>query len=73
MTQPLTNWAGNYRYSTSRLYRATSVDDVRAFVRKHPHLKVLGSRHCFNGIADSIHQLLSLDARPGARGLPDFE
>lgn len=57
----LTNWAGNYRYSTRRLYRATSVDDVRAFVRKHPHLKVLGSRHCFNGIADSIHQLLSLE------------
>ena len=57
----LTNWAGNYRYSTSRLYRATSVDDVRAFVRKHPQLKVLGSRHCFNGIADSAHQLLSLE------------
>ena len=57
----LTNWAGNYRYSTSRLYRAATVDDVRAFVRKHPHLKVLGSRHCFNGIADSIHQLLSLE------------
>ena len=57
----LTNWAGNYRYSTSRLHRATSVDDVRAFVRKHPQLKVLGSRHCFNGIADSIHQLLSLE------------
>lgn len=58
---PLTNWAGNYRYSTKSVYRATSVDDVRAFVRKHPHLKVLGSRHCFNGIADSVHQLLSLE------------
>ena len=57
----LTNWAGNYRYSTKSLYRATSVEDVRAFVRKHPRLKVLGSRHCFNGIADSVHQLLSLE------------
>jgi alditol oxidase len=57
----LTNWAGNYRYSTKRLYQATSVADVQAFVRKHPHLKVLGSRHCFNGIADSVNQLLSLE------------
>jgi xylitol oxidase len=57
----LTNWAGNYRYGTHRLHQAASVDDVRAFVRQHRHLKVLGSRHCFNGIADSVHQLLSLE------------
>ena len=57
----LTNWAGNYRYSTTRLHQATSVEEVQAFVRKQPHLKVLGSRHCFNGIADSDHQLLSLE------------
>src|SRR5918994_5324104 len=59
-TQPLTNWAGNYRYSTTRLRRAKSVDEVREFVRRHDRLKVLGTRHCFNGIADSTHRLLSL-------------
>lgn len=57
---PLTNWAGNYRYSTGRLAQATSVREVQDFVRAHERLKVLGSRHCFNGIADSTHQLLSL-------------
>ena len=56
----LANWAGNYRYSTDRLHRATSLDDVQAFVRQHDRFKVLGTRHCFNGIADSTRSLLSL-------------
>jgi xylitol oxidase len=56
----LTNWAGNHRYGTSRLSSVRSVEDVRAFVARHPRFKVLGTRHCFNGIADSTDQLLSL-------------
>jgi xylitol oxidase len=56
----LANWAGNYRYSTNRLYRAKSLEQVQEFVRQHGRLKVLGTRHCFNGIADSTHDLLSL-------------
>jgi xylitol oxidase len=59
--QPLTNWAGNYRYSTSQLSSAASVQQVQDFVRTHPRFKVLGSRHCFNGIADSADHLLSLE------------
>ena len=58
--EPLTNWAGNYTYSTARLHQAKSLGDVQAFVRRHDRFKVLGTRHCFNGIADSAHQLLSL-------------
>ena len=58
--EPLTNWAGNLRYSTTRLARARSVDEVRAFVKQQPEFKVLGTRHCFNSIADSKTQLLSL-------------
>ena len=49
----LTNWAGNYRYSTDNLHRLASVEQVRKFVKEHDSLKVLGTRHCFNGIADS--------------------
>ena len=56
----LTNWAGNYRYGTSKLYQAGSIAEVRDFVRRQARLKVLGTRHCFNGIADSAHHLLSL-------------
>jgi alditol oxidase len=54
------NWAGNYRYSTDRLYSARSLQQVQRFVKQHGHLRVLGTRHCFNGIADSTHHLLSL-------------
>ena len=56
----LTNWAGNLEYSTERLYPANSLKQVREFVKKQRHLKVLGTRHCFNNIADSTHHLLSL-------------
>jgi xylitol oxidase len=52
-TGKLTNWAGNYRYGTDDLHRLTSMEQVRKFVREHESLKVLGTRHCFNGIADS--------------------
>jgi xylitol oxidase len=56
----LTNWAGNYRYSTEDLRQVTSIEQVRTFVKEHESLKVLGTRHCFNGIADSAHALVSL-------------
>jgi xylitol oxidase len=59
-TQPLRNWAGNYRYSTNRITSATSLAQIQEFVRKHAHFKVLGTRHCFNGIADSADHFLSL-------------
>ncbi len=57
----LTNWAGNYRYGTDNLNRLTSIEQVRKFVKEHDSLKVLGTRHCFNGIADSTHALISLE------------
>ena len=56
----LTNWAGNLEYSTDRLYSADSLDQVRSYVRKQSKLKVLGTRHCFNSIADSTDNFLSL-------------
>ena len=59
-TQPLRNWAGNYQYSTNGITSAKSLAQIQDFVRKHAHFKVLGTRHCFNGIADSADQFLSL-------------
>jgi alditol oxidase len=56
----LTNWAGNYRYSTNDLRSLKSIDEVRNFVKAHDSLKALGTRHCFNSIADSSHVLISL-------------
>jgi len=56
----LTNWAGNLEYSTDRLYSASSLEQVRSYVTKQSKLKVLGTRHCFNSIADSTNSFLSL-------------
>lgn len=58
--QRLKNWAGNLEYSTDRLYTATSIEQVLDYVKKENSLKVLGTRHCFNNIADSKDGFLSL-------------
>lgn len=60
MKDRLTNWAGNLTYGTDRLEERRTLDAVRSFVRSQERLKVLGSRHCFNSIADSRDVLLSL-------------
>src|SRR5262249_13442916 len=57
--EKLTNWAGNIEYSTENIASANSVSAVQDFVRKHSNLKTLGTRHCFNRIADSTVQLLT--------------
>jgi xylitol oxidase len=54
------NWAGNIQYSTEKVEECGSVDQVRAFVKKMPKFKPLGTRHCFNRIADSKDYLLSM-------------
>src|SRR5947208_4774492 len=56
----LKNWAGNLEYSTARLYSASSLEQVCSYVKKQNKLKVLGTRHCFNNIADSTDNFLSL-------------
>jgi xylitol oxidase len=58
--EKLKNWAGNLDYSTDRLYAATSLEQVQGYVKKESKLKVLGTRHCFNNIADSKDGFLSL-------------
>lgn len=59
-SEKLKNWAGNLEYETDRVYSPKSVEQVQEFVLKQSRLKVLGTRHCFNAIADSRHQFLSL-------------
>ena len=58
-TAPRTNWAGNYTYSAPNLIEPQSAGDVQAAVRDHRHLRALGSRHSFNGIADSVDSQLA--------------
>ena len=65
--QKLMNWAGNIEYSTERLIEAESLAQVQSIVNAQPKLKVLGTRHCFNRIADSHDVFLSL--KPDDEGL----
>ena len=50
---PRSNWSGNYRYSTDTVLQPTSVAEAQDAVRSVASLRALGTRHSFNGIADS--------------------
>jgi alditol oxidase len=54
------NWAGNHTYRAERLYRPRTLEQVRELVADAPCIRVLGSRHSFNDIADSA-ALITLD------------
>ena len=58
--EKLKNWAGNLEYSTDSIYYPKSVAEVQELVRKINKLRALGTRHCFNTIADSKDNLISL-------------
>jgi xylitol oxidase len=60
----LRNWAGNHEFSAARLHEPESIEQVQDIVRRAPSLRVLGSRHSFNDIADTPGDLLSLGRMP---------
>src|ERR1700736_4005921 len=62
----LTNWAGNIEYGTQRMFEANSVEQIQDIVKAQRKLRVLGTRHCFNRIADTPDGFLSLKSMGGA-------
>jgi xylitol oxidase len=56
----LKNWAGNLTYSTDKVYYPKSIEEIRRLVKDHRHLKALGTKHCFNAIADDQHALVAV-------------
>ncbi len=48
-----TNWAGNYTYRATAIHEPENLDELRRVVAGAAQLRPLGSRHSFNGIADS--------------------
>lgn len=57
---PLANWAGNIAFAPRRFEPVASLDAAREAVASARRLRVLGSGHSFNAIADSSAVLLSL-------------
>jgi xylitol oxidase len=55
----LKNWAENFEFSTANVHYPKTVEEVRDLVIKCDQLRVLGSRHSFNRIADSTENLIS--------------
>lgn len=54
------NWAGNYTYSTKHLELPGTPEELRRAIAASPHVKALGARHSFNGIADSREEQIQL-------------
>jgi alditol oxidase len=60
-TIPRTNWGGNYRYSTADVFQPATVSEVQDAIRSSEGIRALGTRHSFNGMADSsIAQISTL-------------
>ncbi|MBK3645219.1 D-arabinono-1,4-lactone oxidase [Streptomyces sp. MBT33] len=66
MTETVTNWAGNITYTAKELHRPHSLDALGALVAGSPKVRVLGSGHSFNEIAEPGAEgvLLSIAALP---------
>ncbi len=62
----LTNWAGNIAFGAARVHRPSTVDQVRAVVAHARRVRVLGSGHSFNDIADTPADLVSVAGLPVA-------
>ena len=58
------NWAGNLTYRASTIARPESIDDLSALLAAGGPVRLLGSRHCFNDIADTDGTLVALDRLP---------
>ncbi|GGW24702.1 FAD-binding protein [Streptomyces galilaeus] len=66
MAETVTNWAGNITYTAKELHRPASLDALRSLVAASERVRVLGSGHSFNAIAEpgADGVLLSLGALP---------
>ena len=55
-----TNWSGNYEYQARELHEPRSTAELQQVVARAERIRALGSRHSFNGIADSNGEQISL-------------
>jgi xylitol oxidase len=60
----LTNWAGNIAFAPERLHRPDSIAELRTIVGSSAKVRVLGTGHSFNRIADTPADLVSVAGLP---------
>ncbi|RJG46271.1 FAD-binding protein [Mesorhizobium sp. DCY119] len=56
-----TNWAGNLTYGAERFVAPTTVEEAQEAVRASTKVRAVGTRHCFNDIADTDGTHISLE------------
>lgn len=54
------NWGGNIVFSTDRLHRPRTVEELQNLVASRPRLRALGTGHSFNRVADTTGDLVSM-------------
>jgi xylitol oxidase len=57
---PRTNWSANLTYHTQNLFEPATVAELQQVVKDHPSIRPLGTRHSFNGLADSTQAQVAL-------------
>ncbi|PJJ71984.1 xylitol oxidase [Diaminobutyricimonas aerilata] len=55
------NWAGNLEYRATSIHHPADLGELRDLVVGARRIRALGSRHSFNDLADSEHELVVLD------------
>jgi alditol oxidase len=60
----LTNWSRTVSFSTPKLHRPASLNELQSIVAASRACRVLGSAHSFSRVADTTGDLISLDEMP---------
>jgi xylitol oxidase len=58
------NWAGNLEYRAERIVHPSSIDELRDALAGGGPVRVLGTRHTFNDLADTGGTLIATDRLP---------
>ncbi|WP_449409098.1 FAD-binding protein [Microbacterium maritypicum] len=58
------NWAGNLAYRAARVEHPASPDQLQELLAQGGAVRMLGSRHSFNALADTTGTLIALDRMP---------
>ena len=66
MSEAVRNWAGNVEFHASRMHRPGTIEELRQVVAGAEAVRVLGTGHSFNRIADTRGDLVLLHDLPAS-------
>lgn len=66
MSETVRNWAGNVEFRAARVHRPATLEELRRVVADAEAVRVLGTGHSFNRIADTRGDLVLLHDLPGS-------